>query len=266
MRFGYADKGWYWGTINGGQDLQLWSHSTPDLSGSRVNRMYLDGSTGNIGINTNNSPAVNGKLIVDRNADMNGLLGGYFGVVTGLNSSATDGSGVYGISYAPRTGAQSYAGVSGYNPSNSTDRFGVIGTSAGTTSGSVYSAGVGGYGDYGVLGYSSSNTGAGMIAQHSAGKTALEINNGFIKVSGSAGNKTAFRHTTSVGNTSGHITTLSYTGAASTDILIVTHDYNGTYITKTFGTWWNGAAWTIYMEDTSAMPVGEIFNVLVIKQ
>lgn len=266
LRLGYSDKGWYWGTINGGQDLQLWSHSTTDLSASGVNRMYFDGSTGNIGINTNNAPAVYGKFIVDRNADMNGSLGGYFGVVTGLNSSATDGSGIYGISYAPRTGAQSYAGVSGYNASTSTDRFGVIGSSNGTTAGSVYSAGVGGYGDYGVLGYSSSNTGAGIIAQHSAGNTALEINNGFLKVSGT--NKTAFVVTTVTGNggnTSGNNTAITYLNPLSTDMVIVTHNWQGNYI-GAIGVYFSAGAWRLFREDLNNMPNGEKFNIMVIRQ
>lgn len=268
LRFGYPERGWYWGTINGGQDLQLWSHSTVDLPASRINRMYYDGITGNIGINTGNAPAIYGKLIVDRNNDLNGALTGYFGSITGLSSSVSDGSGVYGISYAPRTGAQSFAGVSGVNNSGGTDRFGVIGTSTGITSGSIYSAGVGGYGDYGVLGYSASATGAGIIAQHSAGKNALEINNGFIKVSGT--NKTAFTITTVTGvggNTAGNLTTLSYTGMAFTDILIVTHNWQANYI-GAIGTYWTGTAWAIFREDGpfTTMPNGEKFNIMVIKQ
>lgn len=268
IRLGYSNQGWFFGTTNGGQDLQLFSHSTSDLSTSRVNRMYIDGITGNIGINIGYNPAVYGKLIVDRNNDMNGALTGYFGSVTGLNSSATDGSGVYGISYAPRTGAQSYAGVSGSNQSTGTDRFGVIGSSNGTTVGSVYSAGVGGYGDYGVLGYSQSTTGAGMIAQHSSGKTALEVNNGFIKVSGT--NKTAFKHTTALTNIVNNWSDITYDSPGINDIVIVTHNYtpNGTYLNKTYGVFWNlnTNKWAVYLEDISAMPINITFNVIVIKQ
>jgi hypothetical protein len=270
LRLGFADRGWYWSTINGGTDLQLWSHGTSDLTTSKVNRVYIDGSTGNVGINTNNYPAVYGKLIVDRNADMNGALIAYNGVVTGLNSSATDGSGIYGISSAPRTGVNSYAGVSGYNQNTGTDRFGVIGISAGTTSGSVYSAGVGGYGDYGILGYSQSTTGAGIIAQHGAGKTALEINNGFLKVTGADNNKTAFSITATAGNSSGYVLNLPYSNQSATDILIVTHNFNpggigGTYLNHPYSVWWTGSTWTIFLDDFSAI-FGESFNVLVIKQ
>lgn len=270
IRLGYPDKGWYWATTNGGQDLQLFSHSTTDVDASRVNRIYIDGATGNVGINTNNNPAVYGKLIVDRNADLNGALAGYFGVVTGLNSSGTDGSGIYGISSAPRTGAQGYAGVSGYNQSNLTDRFGVIGSSLGTTSGSIYSAGVGGYGDYGVLGFSGSNTGAGIIAQHAAGKTALEINNGFIKATGAADNKTAFTITATAANSTAHILRLSYVNQAQTDILIVTHSFNppgaaSMYLNAPYSVYWNGTTWTIYLDNLTSI-LNQSFNVLVIKQ
>ncbi len=272
LRLGYADKGWYWGTINGGRDLQLFSHSTSDLNASRVIRMLVNGTTGNVGIglSTLENPEF-GKLIVDRNGDLNGTLGGYFGVITGLNSSVTDGSGIYGISSAPRTGAQSYAGVSGYNSSTSTDRFGVIGTSSGTTSGSVYSAGVGGYGDYGVLGYSQSSKGAGIIAQHASGLTALEVNNGFIKATGTTNNKTAFTITATAINSSGYILNLSYANQNASDILIVTHNYNPpgaptTYLTVPFSVYWDGSSWAIYLDDKLTPIIKQSFNVLVIKQ
>jgi hypothetical protein len=244
----------------------LWSHSTTDLSASKINRLYIDGNTGNVGINTNNTAAVYGKLIVDRNADLNAGLATYHGSITGLNSSTVNGSGLYGLSAAPRSGGQGYAGVSGHNTNPGTDRFGVIGISDGTSAGSVYSAGVGGYGDYGVLGFSQSTTGAGIIAQHNSGKTALEVNNGFIKVSGT--NKTAFKHTTAIGNIFGNYSTVSYDSPTANDILMVTHNYspNNTYLNKSFGVFWTGSAWAIYLEDLTAMPANIVFNVLVIRQ
>ena len=94
---------------------------------------------------------------------------------------------------------------------------------------------------------------------------ALQLENGAIKVSGAA--PTAFKHVTASGNVSGNLTTIPNTtqANASTDILIVTHQFIGAYLTE-FGVWWNGSNWTIYTEDASAMPTGESFNVLVIKQ
>lgn len=100
-------------------------------------------------------------------------------------------------------------------------------------------------------------------------KTALELNNGFIKVSGA--NKTAFVHTAIAGNTSGNATRLSYLNPSSSDIVIVTPNWNpggtgGTYLDKAIGVYWNTQTWAIFTQDGSAMPTGAAFNVLVIKQ
>jgi hypothetical protein len=93
----------------------------------------------------------------------------------------------------------------------------------------------------------------------------LNIRNGYIKVDQAASNRTVFVHTATAGNISGNITILSYPGMSSTDILIVTHNYTGFWI-GALGTWWNGAAWTVFREDGSAMPAAEKFNIIVIKQ
>ncbi|MES2645599.1 MAG: hypothetical protein V4717_01895 [Bacteroidota bacterium] len=227
-------------------------------------RIMINGD-GNIGVNV--VPTTFTQFHVKRSGPNAAIPAAELGAIYGENGAA-EGSGIIGISAAPRTGASSYAGVTGMNINNSTDMFGVIGSSSGTSAGVNYSAGVGGYGDYGVLGYSQSGTGAGIIALHSAGKTALEVNNGFIKATGNAGNKTAFKHTVTAVNAIFNLTSLSYNGAANTDILIVTHDYaTGIYLNKPFGVYWTGATWAIYLEDsTAAMPLGIVFNVLVIKQ
>ncbi len=97
----------------------------------------------------------------------------------------------------------------------------------------------------------------------------LEINNGFIKVSGT--NKTAFTVTATAGNSSGHVLELNYANQASTDILIVTHNYSPpggptSYHNYNVGVFWNGSRWTIYNENTLVPILGVSFNVLVIKQ
>ncbi|MEP6675964.1 MAG: hypothetical protein ABJA78_12455 [Ferruginibacter sp.] len=187
------------------------------------------------------------------------------GAIYGENASGNNGSGVYGVSAAPK-GTYYYAGVTGTNASIASDAYGVVGQSSGITSGTIYSAGVGGFGDYGVLGSSASSTGAGVMAQNSNGKTALQIDNGFIKVSGT--NKTAFKHTTAAGNTAGDYTLLTYDSPSINDIVIVTHNYtpNNTYLNKSIGVFWSGSTWAIYNEDLSIMTVNISFNVLVIKQ
>ena len=116
----------------------------------------------------------------------------------------------------------------------------------------------------------SNGTGAGVLAENSSTVygTALEVKNGFIKVTGT--NKSAFVHTTTTANTAtgSHITNLSYPGAHASDILLVTHQF-GSYLPggTSYSVWWNSDHWTIYLDDISKdMPVGTKFNVLVIKQ
>jgi len=226
----------------------------------------FNGNSGYVGINTPVALPNYAQLVVQRGAGAGITISGEIGATLSINQALAAGSGVYGITTAPRTGAVGYAGVTGYNIENETDRFGVIGISNGISTGSIYSAGVGGYGYYGVLGYSGIDAGAGIIAQHASGQTALELNNGFLKVSGT--NKTAFVHTATAGNTTGHITSLSYTNPSASDIVIATHNYSGTnqYLNKPFGVYWNGSNWTIYLEDATSSILNQAFNVLVIRQ
>ncbi len=96
---------------------------------------------------------------------------------------------------------------------------------------------------------------------------ALELDNGAIKVSGSA--PTAFKFVTAAGNISGDYTTIPNTtqANAATDILIVTPNYGaGAYSNKVVGVWFNSPNWTIFNEDQTAMVAGLTYNVLVIKQ
>lgn len=77
----------------------------------------------------------------------------------------------------------------------------------------------------------------------------------------------AFVHTTSTGNTSGHITTLEsrLTNNQANAMVFVTQRY-GKYNTVPVGVWYNGGKWKIYNEDRSQMPLGTQFNVLVVNQ
>jgi hypothetical protein len=237
------------------------------LGTGNAERLRISGG-GSVGVGLDPSSFV--QLHVKRPGAAGLAPGTEWGAIYGENGNANAGYGVFGYSQAPRLGAQGYAGVTGYNDNTGIERYGVIGMSNGSSSAPAYSAGVAGYGDYGVLGWSASNTGAGIIAQHANGRTALELNNGFLKVSGT--NRTAFTVTASAGNSSGHILTLTYANPAPTDILLVTHNYNpggglgGTLHDYNVGVFWNGSAWAIYNENTTIPILGKSFNVLVVKQ
>jgi len=248
-----------WQTLPGG--ATSWAVSGNDIYNT---------NTGNVGIGVN---AVSHAKTIIRRFDnvVLGFIPPVSGALYAENGSSNSGSGVYAITEAPRSGNLGYAGLTVFNNSTLTDRFGVIGQSNGASLGGTISAGVGGYGDYGVLGYSASNSGAGIIAQHGSGKTALEVNNGFLKVSGTTGNKTAFTITATASNSFGHILNLSYANQAPSDILIVTHNYNPPgapvgYHNFNVGVYWDGINWTIYNENTGIPILDKSFNVLVIKQ
>jgi hypothetical protein len=107
-----------------------------------------------------------------------------------------------------------------------------------------------------------------FIQNLSTNPTALELNNGYLKVSGT--NKTAFTVVATAGNSSGHILTLSYPNQAATDILLVTHNYNPpailtNYLSSPYSVYWNGTSWTIYLDDFAPI-LNKSFNVMVIKQ
>ena len=234
-------------------------------------RLMITGN-GNVAINTSTGIDA-AQLKVERSGTASIGVAWEAGAILGITQNTSQGSGVLGVTTAPRMGTINYAGVTGTNLSTGVLRFGVIGNSNGTSSGSSLSAGVGGFGDYGVLGYSQSTTGAGVIAQAIAGQTALELNNGFIKVSGTAVNRTAFTITATAANSSGYILTLDYANQSKSDILIVTHNYNPPGITEAYynynvGVYWDGgtAKWHIYNENTVSPILGISFNVLVIKQ
>jgi hypothetical protein len=126
---------------------------------------------------------------------------------------------------------------------------------------------------YGALGVTFDPAGSAVLAQYAGVTpgTAIELQNGALKVSGS--NPTAFVHTATAGNTvSGYITQISnpLTDGDPNAILIVTHSYNppglpGNYLTSPYSVYYTGSHWHIYLDDFSSI-VGKSFNVLVIKR
>lgn len=160
---------------------------------------------------------------------------------TGTTGSSWNGA-IYGANNATTGGG---VGVIGEHFTNG---WGVYGTAGGTT-------GIGVYGDGPV----------GMKAESIVTNgVAIELD-GYMKVSGSK--KTAFKTTALVSPASS--ITLSYGGASSTDIVLVTPVSTST----TMPSWaliWTSPNWVLWNASDDAIPsnfpAGTSFNVLVIKQ
>ena len=201
----------------------------------------------------------------------NGALGNYsptvnYGVV-GECRNPSLGGGVLGISNAPSPGIFE-GGVYGTNFSAAAEAYGVVGFTS-----SVDGAGVVGKtsnASTGVLGYSVNASGPAIKAQCiGTSGTAIELNNGAIKVSGTE--RAVFQHITNGANIVGNLTIIpaSTFANSATDMLVVTSVYdasNPVYITFAFQTYWNGANWCIINPTGGAMPINAKFNVLVVKQ
>ncbi len=79
----------------------------------------------------------------------------------------------------------------------------------------------------------------------------------------------SFVFTTDAGNVGGHIATITnpLTDAKPDAVVFATHLYNNdspTYVDKPLGVWYDGANWTIFAQDFSAMPLDAAFVVTVI--
>lgn len=160
---------------------------------------------------------------------------------TGTTGSAWK-SAIYGGNNATTGGG---IGVIGEHMSNG---WGIYGTSSGTT-------GIGVYGD-GPVGVKAESIVTNGVA--------IELD-GYMKVSGSK--KTAFKTSPLVSAASN--ITLSYGGAASTDIILVTPVSTST----TMPGWaliWTSPNWVLWNASDDAIPsnfpAGTSFNILVIKQ
>jgi len=198
-----------------------------------------------------------------------------------VSSLATQGTGVYGVSTGDRgVGVRGFVDHGVPNPPHEVNSA-LVGVN--TSGNGLYATSDNGFaikavklnGGPTVTGpvvlfknEKTTNTSPVLLLQNGAtNPTALELNNGYIKVSGA--NKTAFVHTTTAGNISANLSVLNYPNAAATDMLFVTHNYSpvNTYFNYNYGVYWNGAAWTIYIEaHATPMPVNINFNVMVIKQ
>lgn len=176
-------------------------------------------------------------------------------IQSGSSSSAAGSTAINAENNAiGRTGIA----INGYQASNGT---GVIGNVSGNgigifgTAGTTGGVGVQAYADIGVKASSFSTNGI-----------AIELD-GFMKVSGSK--KTAFK-TSALVSAASNIT-LSYGGASSTDIILVT-PVSSSYTMPSWELIWNisTSAWQIWNASDdgipSNFPAGTSFNILVIKQ
>jgi hypothetical protein len=183
--------------------------------------------------------------------------------VYGLTSST--GIGVYGNASAGGSGVQgkSISGYGGYFQSD---------TYTGLEASSLSS--------YAIVG---SNTSASIpVAQFAnlSGGTALELVastavriTGAIKVAGGVSVQPAFKIVSVAGNLFLNQLIIPNTTLANNinDIVIITHNFGAgatNNFTKPCGVYWEPgtSTWRIYVEDSTNMPVGITFNVLVIKQ
>ncbi|MES2777096.1 MAG: hypothetical protein V4722_23165 [Bacteroidota bacterium] len=187
---------------------------------------------------------------------------------SGINVLASNGSNASGITAANNvntTAASSY-GVRGFAgnetfPSQLSGTIGVYGSSATTSQLGI-----------GVAATSYSSNGAALLGWYlgTGNGNAIDLRNGYLRVSGPT--KTAFIHTATSSNITGHVTSLSYPGAAATDMVIATQVYNpggtpfGVYNSHPIAVYWFSNTWNIFNQDFVAMPVDAAFNVLVIKQ
>ena len=69
-------------------------------------------------------------------------------------------------------------------------------------------------------------------------------------------------HTSTVGNVSGNVTSITDAGALSSSTNVVFITPIGDDGNKALGVWWDGSEWTIFNEDESSIATDEKFNVL----
>ena len=238
------------------------SWTEPATSHNHFGQTWL-GSNSFAGLTISNSSAANSSTGLTSSASALRSIGVY-GASTGLEGTGVMGFIDHGGSFPPYDANSAVAGVN-------------------TTGNGLYGTSYTGYAIKGIKQNSPSavtgpvallrndkttNTDPVLLIQNGAtNPTALELNNGYIKVSGT--NKTAFIHTTSAGNISGNLSVLNYPNTAATDMLFVTHNYSpvNTYFNFNYGVYWNGGVWSIYIEaPATPMPVNINFNVMVIKQ
>ncbi len=166
----------------------------------------------------------------------------------GLEVHAQSGNAIYGITTSTLTGASGVQGTNG-NP----DGIGVFGASGGT--------GVKGQGVTGVYGIGT------QVGVSATGTTTALLVDGPIKVTGT--NKAAFIHTATAASITANRTCINNVATNNNPnaIVIITQHYSGVYNGSPTNVIYYNAGWCISNSDgLTPMPVGILFNVLVINQ
>ena len=272
-------------TIGGGSQNLIQSSGGATIGGGAQNMILTNATESTIGGESQN--IIQGASFLGAlNAT---ISGGYFNLIQTNATFATIGGGAYNM-------IQNYAGEStiggGYGNTN-TGYFATIpGGSQNVATNYALAAGYRAKANHTGAFVWADNTEADFASTTSnqfavratggvvinAGTNNLELAGGGLKVTG-AGVDTAtpvFVHRATAGNVglggSSHITYIDnpYRNGQPNAILFVTHNWSqdsaaARYETVPVGVWYDGAHWTIFHEDMSAMPVGRAFNVLVIK-
>lgn len=132
--------------------------------------------------------------------------------------------------------------------------------------------GVGGVSLAGAGVHGQTSNGIAVLAEaQSAGGTALDLRNGALRVSGAT--RPVFQHTTTAGNTAGHVTTLDHpllNGDPNAMVFISRAFVAGTTVNDPHekSVWYDTAMarWRVFHDDNAAMPLNLRFHVLVVKQ
>lgn len=211
--------------------------------GSASSISYTSGSvnigtttpTGTASLNIEESTSSDNVLAVRQTG---GAVTGTTAAIYGYNASTTFGAAIEGLQMGSGWGVIGSTNGSG---------IGVQGTSAGTSG-------------YGVFGRGATGVSAKTLVTNGV---SIELD-GFMKVSGT---KTAFK-TSALAASASNIT-LSYGGAASTDMIFVT-PVNSSTTMPSWSLIWSGTAWQLWNSSDdgipSNFPAGTSFNILIIKQ
>ncbi|MFN8286890.1 MAG: collagen-like protein [Chitinophagales bacterium] len=242
--------------MNKGAGVAALFFGTSNVFRHFVGTDYFDGNKLKIG---SGGTVSNGNTWMTMDAGKVGI--GTITPTSRLHISESNANASSQVVYAQQTSTTAGAyntAIKGENAATGSNGIGVWGSQAGSGWG-VYGTSVSGVGVYGE-----STSGTALYGNGGGASTnALQLNNGFMKVSGTT--KTAFQ-TAAVANTTTSDFAITYSGSASTDILVVT-PVTSSFNLPPFSVYYTGTDWYVGTNASGAyFPNGTKFNVLVIKQ